>query len=75
MASEADDQAELRRLREENEALRYASVKFGELSERLAARVRELEQRVEFYRRLCAAQPAARLNTPNRRRPTVEQVL
>lgn len=54
MSSDEDTQAELRALREENEALRYASLKFGELSERLTARVRVLERRVEFYQRLWA---------------------
>ncbi len=75
MASEGDDQGELRKLREENEALRYASLKFGELSERLAQRVRELERRVEFYQRLCADLPAARIKSPKGRPRIVEQLL
>jgi hypothetical protein len=36
--------AELRALREDNEALRRSSLSFGDLAERLALRVRELEQ-------------------------------
>jgi hypothetical protein len=75
VASAGDDQAELRKLREENEALRYASLKFGELSERLSQRVRELERRVEFYQRLCTEQPAAGFKTPNRRPPVLEPLL
>lgn len=52
MTSAGDGQAELRALREDNEALRYSSLKFGELSERLSERVRELEQRLQVYQRL-----------------------
>jgi hypothetical protein len=43
-APDAHQEAELRRLREDNEALRFANLKFGELAERLGNRVRELER-------------------------------
>jgi hypothetical protein len=43
-APDAHQEAELLRLREDNEALRFANLKFGELAERLGQRVRDLER-------------------------------
>lgn len=54
MSSNGDREAELRALREDNDALRYSSQSFGELAERLTARVRELERRLDLYQRLWA---------------------
>jgi hypothetical protein len=58
VADEAGHEAELSSLREDNEALRYSSLEFGQLADRLSERVRQLERQLEAYRRLCTEQVA-----------------